>query len=69
LKETLHLKQNESFRKIPAYTILTGAMRVKIVLSHVICTVLDVLLVQRGYTGLTRKIKIAEIICVMFAYF
>jgi len=44
-------------------------MRVKIVLDHVLCTLLDVLLVQRGYTGFIRKIKIVEIICVSFAYF
>jgi len=44
-------------------------MRVKIVLDHVLCTLLDALLVQRGCTAFVRKIKIVEIICVSFVYF
>jgi hypothetical protein len=44
-------------------------MRVKIVLGHVLCTLLDVLLVQRGYTVFIRRVKIVEIICVTFVYF
>jgi hypothetical protein len=42
---------------------------VKVVLGHVLCTILETLLVQRGYTIFIRKIKIVEIICVSFAYF